>query len=91
MLLRLLDKRFPDKDDTDEQAETLRDIFALRAKEGETIRQWIASASGAEAEFLSRSSPEEGRLDHLDWRERSRFGLFYGDSDSAQCFPQQLH
>ena len=64
VLFRLLDKRFPDKDDTDEQAETLREIFALRAKEGETIRQWIATASQAfdKCERKGRVNfPEEAR------------------------------
>ena len=36
VILRLLDKRVPEKEKTDEMAEILGEIFSLRAKEGES-------------------------------------------------------
>ena len=41
-ILDLLDKRFPEKEKTDEMAELLGQIFSVRAKEGEGLRQWIS-------------------------------------------------
>ena len=41
-ILKLLDKRFPEKEKTDETAETIGEIFNLRAKEGEIIGQWLS-------------------------------------------------
>eukprot|EP00435_Cladocopium_sp_Y103_P017847 s883_g4.t1 len=42
VLLNLLDKRFPEKEKSDELAEVLGEVFAIRAKEGENMRQWIS-------------------------------------------------
>jgi hypothetical protein len=44
-LLEILDRRFPDKDSSDELAEVLNDIFNMRARDGETLRQWISRAT----------------------------------------------
>ena len=44
-ILDLLDKRFPEKEKTDEMAELLGQIFSVRAKEGEGLRQWISRAT----------------------------------------------
>ena len=41
-ILKLLDKRFPEKEKTDEMAEIMGEIFSLRARDGETIRQWLS-------------------------------------------------
>ena len=38
----LLDRRWPELDRTDEIGENIADVFALKAKEGETVRQWCA-------------------------------------------------
>lgn len=43
-LFKVLDRRFPEKDQSDELAEVLNDIFSLRVKDGETLRQWISRA-----------------------------------------------
>eukprot|EP00435_Cladocopium_sp_Y103_P050118 s180_g15.t1 len=45
ILLSLLDTRFPQRDDTDELAEVLQEVFSLRARDGETLRSWISRAS----------------------------------------------
>ena len=42
VLLKLLDRRFPQRDDTDELAEVMNEVFNLRAKDGESLRQWIS-------------------------------------------------
>ena len=68
VLFKLLDQRFPQKDNTDEMAETLSAVFSLRASEGETLKTWISRAS----EMFDRCQwkcnvafPEEARrLDH---------------------------
>ena len=44
-LLDLLDLRFPQRDETDELAEVLNEVFSLRSKEGESLRQWISRAT----------------------------------------------
>ena len=36
-MLRLLDARFPERDQTDELAEVLNEVFSLRATEGEAF------------------------------------------------------
>ncbi|CAK9075558.1 unnamed protein product [Durusdinium trenchii] len=41
-ILDLLDKRWPELDRTDEIGENIADVFALKAREGESIRQWCA-------------------------------------------------
>eukprot|EP00435_Cladocopium_sp_Y103_P006224 s2324_g2.t1 len=45
ILLKLLDARFPERDETDELAEVLNEVFNLRAKEGESLRNWISRAT----------------------------------------------
>ena len=45
VLFKLLDQRFPQKENTDEMAETLSAVFSLRASEGETLKTWISRAS----------------------------------------------
>lgn len=42
VLLQLLDKRWPQKDRSDEIGEHITEIFSMRGKEGESIRQWCA-------------------------------------------------
>ena len=44
-LLQLLDQRVPQRDETDELAEVLNEVFSLRSKEGESLRQWISRAT----------------------------------------------
>ena len=41
-ILDLLDRRWPELDRTDEIGENIADVFALKAREGESIRQWCA-------------------------------------------------
>ena len=45
VLLRLLDARFPERDQTDELAEVLNEVFSLRATEGERLRAWVSRAT----------------------------------------------
>ena len=45
VLLRLLDARFPERDQTDELAEVLNEVFSLRATEGESLRAWVSRAT----------------------------------------------
>ena len=45
VLLGLLDRRFPQRDDSDELAEVMNEVFNLRAKDGESLRQWISRAT----------------------------------------------
>ena len=45
VIFRLLDARFPEKDSTDEMAETLTAVFNLRANEGETLKTWVSRAT----------------------------------------------
>eukprot|EP00435_Cladocopium_sp_Y103_P028482 s443_g7.t1 len=42
VLLDILDRRFPEKEKSDELAEVLAEVFSLRAKEGEALRTWIS-------------------------------------------------
>ena len=42
VLWNLLDKRFPEKEKTDQLAEILGEVFSLRAKEGEALRTWVS-------------------------------------------------
>lgn len=44
VIFDLLDKRWPEKDRTHEMGEVIAEIFALRGKDGETLRQWAARA-----------------------------------------------
>ena len=45
IIWKLLDARFPKLEVVDELAETLNEVFTLRAKEGETMKQWTARAT----------------------------------------------
>ena len=45
VILRFFDKRLPEKEKTDEMAEILGEIFSLRAKEGESLRQWLSRST----------------------------------------------
>ncbi|CAK9008016.1 unnamed protein product, partial [Durusdinium trenchii] len=42
VIFHLLDKRWPELDRTDEIGETIAAVFALKATEGESVRQWRA-------------------------------------------------
>ena len=44
VLFDLLNQRWPEKDRADELGEHVSEVFLLRAKEGESIRQWCARA-----------------------------------------------
>ena len=44
VLFDILDSRWPEMDRADEMGEHISEIFALRAKEGESLRQWCARA-----------------------------------------------
>ena len=64
VLLRLLDARFPQRDETDELAEVLNEVFTLRAKEGESLRSWISRATELFDKCERKSAvkfPEEAR------------------------------
>ena len=74
VILGLLDRRFPQKDTSDEMSETLTAVFGLRANEGETLKVWISRAG----ELFDRcqrkckvSFPEEAR----GWLILNRSGL----------------
>ena len=45
VLLRLLDARFPERDQTDELAEVLNEVFSMRATENEILRAWVSRAT----------------------------------------------
>ena len=64
VLLRLLDTRFPERDQTDELAEVLNEVFSLRAVEGETLRAWVSRATDLFDRCERKSGvkfPEEAR------------------------------
>ena len=44
VLFELLDQRWPEKDRADELGEHVSEVFLLKSKEGENIRQWCARA-----------------------------------------------
>eukprot|EP00435_Cladocopium_sp_Y103_P055765 s362_g18.t1 len=44
-IFKVLDRRFPEKDQSDELAEVLNDIFNMKVKDGENIRTWISRAT----------------------------------------------
>ena len=56
VIWKLLDARFPKQDTVDELNETLTDVFGLRAREGETMKQWAARAT----ELFDRCSRKAG-------------------------------
>lgn len=45
VLLEILDRRFPQKEASDELRENLTKIFELRAEEGESLKAWVGRAS----------------------------------------------
>ena len=45
VIFKLLDRRFPEKDTSDQLAEVLNDIFTMKVQEGENLRQWISRAT----------------------------------------------
>eukprot|EP00435_Cladocopium_sp_Y103_P061236 s2072_g22.t2 len=44
VIFALLDQRWPQKDRSDEMGEHISEIFNLKAKQGETVRQWCGRA-----------------------------------------------
>ena len=47
VIFDLLDQRWPQKDRTDEIGESIAEIFAMKGKDNETLRQWSARAQEA--------------------------------------------
>lgn len=45
LLWQLLDARFPKLETVDELSQILTEVFSLRAREGENMKQWTARAS----------------------------------------------
>ena len=45
VLWKLLDERFPQQDVTDELGEITSEVFGLRARDGESMKQWTARSS----------------------------------------------
>ncbi|OLP88380.1 putative transposon protein [Symbiodinium microadriaticum] len=43
-IFEILDKRWPERDRTDEIGENITEVFSLRAREGELLRTWCARA-----------------------------------------------
>ena len=76
-ILTLLDKRFPEKDASDEMSENLTEIFNLKASEGETLKGWISRASEAFDKLQRKTNvsfPDEAR----GWIILHRSGLSSG-------------
>ena len=74
VLLKLLDRRFPEKDKTDELGEMMHEIFALKTQSGETVKGWIGRASEVFDRLKRKTSvdfPEEAR----GWLILNRCGL----------------
>ncbi len=44
VLFALLDRRWPEKDRSDEMGEHIQEVFTLKARGGESLRQWCARA-----------------------------------------------
>ena len=64
MIFTLLDQRWPEKDRNDEMGEIIAEVFSLKGKDGESLRQWAARSR----EVFDRCSrkggvkfPEEAR------------------------------
>ena len=74
VIFDLLDRRFPQKDTSDEMSEVLTSVFNLRAQEGETLKVWI-SRSGELFDRCQRKCkvnfPDEAR----GWLTLNRSGL----------------
>ena len=74
VLLKLLDRRFPEKDKTDELGEMMHEIFALKTLTGETVKGWIGRASEVFDRLKRKTNvdfPEEAR----GWLILNRCGL----------------
>lgn len=75
VLFGILDRRFPEKEATDEMSENLTAIFNLKANEGEPLKTWINRAPEA-FEKLNRKAqvnfPDEAR----GWLILHRSGLY---------------
>ena len=74
VLLDRLDKRFPQKDTSDEMSETLTEIFNLKAADGESLKTWISRASELFEKCerkVNVTFPEEAR----GWLILNRSGL----------------
>ena len=78
-IFEILDKRWPERDRTDEMGENITEVFSLRAREGELLRTWCARAR----ECFDRCSrktgvsfPEEAKgwivLNHSGMSEEQR-------------------
>ena len=64
VLLKLLDRRFPEKDKTDELGEMMHEIFSLKTLSGETVKGWIGRASEVFDRLKRKTNvdfPEEAR------------------------------
>eukprot|EP00435_Cladocopium_sp_Y103_P076318 s154_g90.t1 len=64
VLLKLLDARFPERDESDELGEVLNEVFNLRAREGESLRSWVSRATDLFDRCERKSGvkfPEEAR------------------------------
>ena len=64
VIWRLLDTRYPKLEVVDELAETLSEVFNLRAQEGETMKQWTSRAT----ELFDRCNRKTG----VNFPEESR-------------------
>lgn len=74
VLLKLLDRRFPEKDKTDELGEMMHEIFSLKTQSGETVKGWIGRASEVFDRLKRKTNvdfPEEAR----GWLILNRCGL----------------
>ena len=64
VLWDLLDARFPQKDASDEMGEILGEVFALKAKDNEALKAWIARRSSTVVlvvpKFPFRRKQEDG-------------------------------
>ncbi|CAK9116539.1 unnamed protein product, partial [Durusdinium trenchii] len=82
VIFKLLDRRWPELDRTDEIGENIAEVFALRAKEGETLRQWCARARECFDKCARKTgvkSPEEAR----GWILLNQSGM--AEADRAIC------
>jgi hypothetical protein len=56
-IFKILDKRFPEKDSSDELAEVLNDIFSMRVKDCESLGQCVSRAT----EMFEKCERKSGR------------------------------
>ena len=64
VLFQLLDRRFPQKEASDELSENLSQIFSIKATDGESLKAWISRASEAFDKLQRKTNvnfPEEAR------------------------------